>query len=658
MKYLFLPSEVTAFEDQYVERMNRIGLGFFWANLPVFVVVAYFNETNAQLAVVLTLLTLAGPTLAWLTLSSRRAVSMVLGFTAMCMGGLLVHFGQGELQIEMHFYFFSLLAVLAMFANPAVIHVAAVTVTLHHTVLWLFLPTSLFNHEATIWVVAVHALFVVVESAAATFIAQSFFDNVIGLDRIVQERTAALDQRNGDMREVLDHVREGLLTVDLSGEMSSERSAVFDDWFGVPALADRYADHMMAHDPAFASWFELAWEGLQDGFLPPEVAFSQLPTRLSANERQYEVEYSPVQGSDGELEAGLVVVTDITERLALEAAESAQREHLRLVECFVMDRAGVSEFFEEASELLAMLKGPAQQSAALCKRFLHTFKGNAMAYGFDDLGELAHQLEGSLIDEDRPPTLHELEELSSRFETLSEALASLRQERDGATVEVPRDELERASEMLQTPSNTGAVQDLMIAWSLESAEVRLDRIRRQAEGIAERLGKGDVRIVADANGVRLDASRFRSFWQAFLHVVRNAVDHGIEPPDQRDASGKGAATVVIRTRIHQGALLVELSDDGRGIDWPAVAQKARSLGLPAESQEDLVEALFSDGVSTACEVTAFSGRGVGMGAVRASTEALGGTVSVHSAQNVGSTVRFHFPAPPDDAFVWSDALAS
>jgi hypothetical protein len=90
--------------------MNRIALWFFAAHLPVFSLIGWANDTGGWTALVLTSLTLLGPILAMRSLASRRNVSIVMGITAMFMGGLLVHFGQGPVQIEMHFYFFVLLA--------------------------------------------------------------------------------------------------------------------------------------------------------------------------------------------------------------------------------------------------------------------------------------------------------------------------------------------------------------------------------------------------------------------------------------------------------------------------------------------------------------------------------------------------------------------
>jgi C4-dicarboxylate-specific signal transduction histidine kinase len=131
-----------------------------------------------------------------------------MGITAMFMGGILVHAGQGPVQIEMHFYFFVLLALLAVYANPLVIVVAALTVAAHHLVLWFVLPASVFNYEAPLWVVAVHALFVILEAVAACFIARNFFDNVVELEQRIQERTHKLQEANDKLsREVTERTR-------------------------------------------------------------------------------------------------------------------------------------------------------------------------------------------------------------------------------------------------------------------------------------------------------------------------------------------------------------------------------------------------------------------------------------------------------------------
>ena len=142
LKTIVLPKQISAFEHTYLRRVNRIALVFFLLHIPFFVAVAAFNDTGPLLAGVLTSLVVVGPVLATVALRNPRAVSLVFGFTAMLMGGLLVHFGQGPMQIEMHFYFFATLAMLAVFANPLVVILAAATVGAHHLIFWFVLPRA------------------------------------------------------------------------------------------------------------------------------------------------------------------------------------------------------------------------------------------------------------------------------------------------------------------------------------------------------------------------------------------------------------------------------------------------------------------------------------------------------------------------------------
>jgi chemotaxis protein histidine kinase CheA len=127
------------------------------------------------------------------------------------------------------------------------------------------------------------------------------------------------------------------------------------------------------------------------------------------------------------------------------------------------------------------------------------------------------------------------------------------------------------------------------------------------------------------------------------HVIRNAVDHGIEATDERSAAGKpSAGQLAIRASQAGSELLLEVSDDGRGVDWARVAVRARSLGLPADSAEDLQKALFADGLSTREAATDISGRGIGMAAILQATAALGGEIALRSQAGRGTTVQFRF----------------
>jgi two-component system chemotaxis sensor kinase CheA len=127
-------------------------------------------------------------------------------------------------------------------------------------------------------------------------------------------------------------------------------------------------------------------------------------------------------------------------------------------------------------------------------------------------------------------------------------------------------------------------------------------------------------------------------------VVRNAIDHGLEDASERRSRGKSpAGKLVLETSVDGDEFIVAIEDDGRGIDWELVRAKAKSLGVPHATDAELAEALFADGLSTRSEVGAISGRGIGMGAVRAACHERGGTMRVGRGSRGGTRVEFRFP---------------
>jgi two-component system chemotaxis sensor kinase CheA len=129
-----------------------------------------------------------------------------------------------------------------------------------------------------------------------------------------------------------------------------------------------------------------------------------------------------------------------------------------------------------------------------------------------------------------------------------------------------------------------------------------------------------------------------------VHVVRNALDHGIESPQERQLLNKTAHGNLFVKADHSGDWLVlSVRDDGRGVDWDKIRQKAMAKGLPIATAADLVNALFSDGISTRDDVSEISGRGIGMAAVKSAITRLNGRIELDSVAGKGTTFRFHIP---------------
>ena len=643
LSYLVLPPVISDFERSYLARMNWVGLCFFWLHLPVLVSIAWFNDTGALSAVLLASLVLLGPTLAYKTFSNPRHVSACYGFTAMIMGGLLVHFGQGPIQIEMHFYFFVLLALLAVYANPLVVLTAAVTVAAHHLFLWLLLPASVFNYAAPIWVVAVHAAFVVLESAAAIFIARSFFDNVIGLEKIIEQRTTDLHQKNQEMRLVFDNIEQGLLTLSLDGRLGAERSAMVERWFGARSAPSFYA-LLESASPSTAMAFQLGWAEVIEDIMPLELTLYQLPSQLIVGPRILKLEYKPILQGD-KLQQVLVVLTDVTSATERARLEKEQRDLFAILEKLSINKRAVFEFIEESVQLIQTIAiNHSQHSESEVKRALHTLKGNSAIFGLQGLADLCHELEGLMQEQERAPREEERQRLVGYWERINVGIKALFGEQSKGVTELKESQLYRILSALFERKPHDEIAEMIAALKTEPIAQRFTRFAEVAKGISQRLEK-EMIVEVKADAISLDPTRWSPFWSAFVHVVRNAVDHGLESPQLRLDKGKPAqGKLTLEAHFSGPELVVSISDDGAGIDWDAVARKASSLGYPTNTPEQRTEALFLDGVSSKEEASELSGRGVGLGALRAACEKLGGRISLRSTKDQGTRFDFHFPA--------------
>lgn len=642
LRWVILPKTISAFERQYLARMTKIALAFFYAHVPAMMLVAWLAGTSIARAGLYSAAILVGPTLAYRFFHNPRMVTRAFGFTAMCMGGVLVHFGQGPMQIEMHFYFFVLIALLAVFADPLVIIVAAVTVALHHLAGWLILPTSVFNYDASLWAVVVHALFVVLESVAACFVARSFFDNVIGLERKVQARTQELGERGRQMSLVLDNVDQGLGIAMPDGKLNAQTSRILRERLGAPAEGEHLWTWLARRDAKAAAWLEVGWQMFADDLLPVEVVLDQLPKRMTADGRFFSIAYRPL-GTSSSFEGLLFVITDVSNEVAREREEMLHREALAIFERALRDRMGVEEFWHEAEEIVSTIESSTSREDV--NRALHTLKGNAAVIGCEALARLCHEIEdraaetGAVAREDIAGLRKQWNELEARLASFL-GTASNR----SAKIEVDVREHQAAVDAVQSGASKAALVEMLESWKLEPAQVRLARLGDSARRLAQRLGKGDVAIDVDGAGVRLSPTDTRGLWTSLVHIVRNAADHGLEDAAERERGGKKrTGRISLRAYTDASNVYISVDDDGRGISWSDVRIRAAALGLPCETPQDLEDALFADGLSTVAVANEYSGRGVGMSVVRAECEKLGGRVRVQSERGRGTSIQIVLP---------------
>jgi two-component system chemotaxis sensor kinase CheA len=196
---------------------------------------------------------------------------------------------------------------------------------------------------------------------------------------------------------------------------------------------------------------------------------------------------------------------------------------------------------------------------------------------------------------------------------------------------------------------TSELQEGIMKTRMQPIEHIWSKLPRVIRDLSNSLGK-QVALVMEGKETELDRSLLEAVKDPLTHLVRNAVDHGIEDPERRVASGKGPeGTLTLRAYHEGGHVAVEVADDGAGLNVERIAQKAVENGLlrpeqvPNMDKRDIMAMVFQPGFSTAAKVTNVSGRGVGMDVVKTNIENIGGAVSVDSTPGEGTVWRLTIP---------------
>lgn len=196
---------------------------------------------------------------------------------------------------------------------------------------------------------------------------------------------------------------------------------------------------------------------------------------------------------------------------------------------------------------------------------------------------------------------------------------------------------------------TTELQEGIMQTRMQPIGVLFSRYQRVVRDMARSLGK-EIVLVAEGADVELDKSIIELLSDPLTHIVRNSVDHGLEPPLDRERSGKSRCGRITLTAFHEGGQVnIIISDDGRGINLPRVLAKAVEKGVVDQSEahrlghREIMNLVMAPGFSTAEKVTDISGRGVGMDVVRNNIEKLGGSIELESIDGGGTTVMLRLP---------------
>jgi HAMP domain-containing protein/signal transduction histidine kinase len=489
------------------------------------------------------------------------------------------------------------------------------------------------------------------------------------LEAKVKERTAALQEKTNDILNMMENMHQGLFTITQNGAIHPEYSKYLEDIFNTTSISDKNYQELLFKDAKISTNTKDQVIASIDSMLgSDEMMFSfnshllvsEIDVSIKGVEKILQLDWDPIL-NHGSIDKIMVTVRDVTELKALEKAAQAQKEELELVgQVLAVEASKFNEFIASARELLnknlaVIQSSPTPESIDLNLLFrnMHTIKGNSRTYALAYITDCVHDAE-TLYDEIRkglrntwdPQTLVEdialIRSKVERYHYIHETVlkrTDSSHEKTLSTAELKS--IQKAVSCLKSASLSAQPQS--VASELEKILIKIDYFRlsdviddkkESLAAMAQQLSKAaPLWDIADS-GIYLENSTKDIINGVFMHSLRNAIDHGIETPEERLAAGKAPqGTISLRTHIDDSNFLViNLQDDGRGINLTRLAEKAIASGLIKDSKQQdpsiLANLIFASGLSTAESVTSLSGRGVGMDAVKQYLTEMGGNAKV------------------------------
>ncbi|WP_324959674.1 ATP-binding protein [Oligoflexus sp.] len=453
---------------------------------------------------------------------------------------------------------------------------------------------------------------------------------VCGALFMVGRQASVIKGSRQKMKEVLDHIEEGILMLGEDLRLKSGYSPHLDKIFArkPDTLADTpFLDLLFPADLGHAGQGALARETLQACLGSDELSWefnsAHLPIEVQHGESILALNWQPLFNAKGLITRVLVSVRDITSLRAIEKKAKEESARVRLMQKKLEEVLGgkiprirtlLAELRGEWSGLGESVLQPAHQPTAL--RRLHTWKGAARTLGLKILAGGIHEMESALIPSaGLPPSRIEesWKALSLSFEDYEQLVNAFQISHGG--VEATASDLYAyanlyASDMKERLGSAGCPQqglmvlDHVLSWKPEVLPV-----------IHEML----------------------------LHAVANSMDHGFIRPAGRNERVR-PALIQIEALPRGSEVELKVTDNGAGINWSVLRKKAAENGFVPGPEQTLTDVLFLDGVSTAESTSETSGRGVGLSAIKSICSELGGTIAMEDAEGGGTVLRLEFSA--------------
>ncbi|SMF57892.1 7TM diverse intracellular signaling domain-containing protein [Pseudobacteriovorax antillogorgiicola] len=460
------------------------------------------------------------------------------------------------------------------------------------------------------------------------------------LERKVEERTQTI-------RTIYDNVKTGFLRVDHDGHVLEGFTASCDDLFHKKVESGTSLATILELDPRETEHFSLAITQIFDDMLPEEAALSQVARRYILHHGAVDLEGAVIRDGENSVESILYSVSDAGPVLRAEKEAHLNQCLLKIVR----EKEAFKSFVIDAEERVDLACSHLKdKDRSHFKMVLHTLKGNFYSFGLEDIGSYIHELESLLH-----PHVDDVREIQSMLQSFMNKHAEvigldgkLHGEKSYAlsegSIALLRDRLEAEKADVK-------IIKIVDYWLKDIQKVTafslLSHFREVVKHLALQLGKEvDFKIIG--GDILVDPQLVQNIIHNLIHLVRNALDHGIEFPDERgDKAPVGSLTIKVEQHDDEIRLVVE--DDGKGLDQEKIKSKAIGRGLMSQleldkmNEDEILKLIFDNGFSTRDRVTEISGRGFGMGALLTAVQEIGGDIQVASTRGQGTrfTLKLH-----------------
>ncbi len=485
------------------------------------------------------------------------------------------------------------------------------------------------------------------------------------LEKLVEARTAELRKVNQTLNAILDSLGQGFFTFNAEGVCGPVFTKACHDVLEGTPPGKKVVE--MLHVPAaeveqFSKWTE----GMFKEFLPFDDMKGLGPNLFPHSQnRQVMLEYYPIR-QDGAISEVVVVATDKTVEFEAQKALEAERQFASMVVKYMKNKDQFLQFLASVRQSCARLDQIAERAmqtpeVAESFRILHTLEGEAGTFSIRELRlmsrESQHVLEpykdqGELNGGQLALYRESLKRLTASFETfLAENKDIIRLPAGDVTrtVEVATTLIEDfLKQVSRVPSGEALVKKGQDLFLKEPIEGRLKYFDGLMQTVAEKLGKKVRPLQIEGGNLRIYPEPYQKIFSAMVHAFRNAVDHGLEGPEDREFAGKDpAGSIVVKVSEKPDGLYLDIRDDGRGIDPAAIREKLKEKfpdrDFSKQSDGEVIQNVCMPGFSSRDSVGEFSGRGVGLDALREEVLSVGGTLFIESNVGLGTTLRIFIP---------------